>query len=84
MTTVYLVGGPKCGLTITTEDLIPKGIFRFAVGNFNYIIHTYFTMRVVEDYVTWFVARHESISEEEALEIFLEKHYVGLIRRKCR
>ena len=82
MTNVYLVGDPKCGLSVTTSDRHPKDIWRFEI---DFVIHTYITMRLKDlDGNLWWVAKHDSLSDEQAIELFLEKHYVPSRRRRPR
>lgn len=74
MTNVYLVGGPRCGFAMMTTDRHPKDLWRFEVG---FVIHTYDTIRLRDvDGNLWWVAKHESLSDEQAVALFLEKHYV--------
>ena len=82
MTVIYLIGGPRNGTSMTTMDRIPKDLWRFEI---DHVIHTYITVRV-KDYSgnLWWIARHESLSQDEATEILLEEHYVPSRRRRPR
>ncbi|MHC4368140.1 MAG: hypothetical protein ACYSW8_11050 [Planctomycetota bacterium] len=81
MTNVHMVGGHKHGHTITTSDEVPKDLWRFDTPEGEVV---YLTMKVREEELYWYVAYLYGLSQEDALDLFLETHYVGLVRRKSR
>lgn len=73
MKTVYFVGGFKNGHTIKTK--LPKDDWWFEDND--YQLQHYQLMRVVDqDGDSWWVARHFSLDESQALELFTEHIYV--------
>ena len=82
MTVIYLIGGPRNGTSMTTTDRHPKDLWRF---EFDHVIHTYITMKVKDPSDNlWWIARHDGLSQDEAIHIFQEEHYVPSRRRRPR
>ena len=84
MTIIHLLGGPQGGRTITTSDSDPKPMWFFE--DRSHKIHTYITIRYADvDGCLWWVARHESLDNDQAEHFFTEHFYVPnrLRRNRC-